>query len=485
MTSRVLSRIAILTALCAATPTVTESAGAQDNSDHSTEFVPTFSFHAVLDPEPLDPTDLDHVTSLRQVQGFQGDAAFVADLYSNPQKYGALRSDRLDEFGNVLLVPEEVDDAEQRAIVEHYASAVQDWAIAFFGDSYAGIYADGLSLVVQCAQCDPDSSEIQATVERDLPSQVAASVTLRSVQFSLGYLMDVQKRASEALLESNIVYNGTGLDVGANQSVAYVLSPYVPAAEELSSSLTAEVSSPYPALRIDADDELVEDYVNKNDYYGSGLIVGGTSIGRNTTAHTCSSALLTYNQWGNFLLTAGHCTINPNGTEPWYQGLNYIGPVTARYQQYAYDVAAIHTDSSGRPVTGRFHINAGQYAEPVQQVIGWDADVVNVHVVCTTGAITTGMDGFSNNSTRCGTLQDRNFQTAGTGLDGQPYAPLWRRATAQVAGGDSGALIYRVVPGTGARQAHGIVRGGGSGITTYSHLPYTLNVLSLNVFFQP
>jgi hypothetical protein len=160
--------------------------------------------------------------------------------------------------------------------------------------------------------------------------------------------------------------------------------------------------------------------VTKDDVLGYNLVEGGQIInsagGEAKGIGPSSSGFAVQNGYGPFILTAGHAVGSSpacNGVgDTWYQG-NVIAPApqvvlgiaSACEIGGAYDVGAISTYGYRNNYQG-VHWTQSDYVHPVTFNVGTNNLIGQT--VCNTGYVTTGVNGNSNLTARCGIVWNLN-----------------------------------------------------------------------------
>lgn len=376
--------------------------------------------------EQVTEADLDHEIELRRHYGLTTDREWIRAMHGDPDRFAAVRS-RTDMFGSLLLADEEVAAAVERAEVEYRGHEADLWAKRELGESYAGSFVEGTSVVVQCASCDPEMTrhDIDAA---ELDEALVGRVEVRPVKYTLRELDDREARVAKYLQKHRIPSNGTTVDVVRN-SVQLRVGPSSAAAIARELRNIERVAGG-PLEVVHDDDDSSED-LNKDQPIAFLLVEGGQAIGASLGAADCTSGFAVQNGFGPFILTAGHCVAL---NQTWFQGGAPLGVVAARQNSGSFDAAAI-TTANVRNNWGRIHINANDWAAPV--TFGVSTHALINQTVCQTGFVTTGMDGFSNPSVRCGVVSSLTFRPTGGTFDAAFGLASYQRAP-----GDSGAAVY-------------------------------------------
>jgi len=203
--------------------------------------------------------------------------------------------------------------------------------------------------------------------------------------------------------------------------------------------------------------------VNKSDYFVYDIVEGGQAILKNPsdfTDYDCTSGFGVYsNQYGPFILTAGHCfdTLNQSVHQGnalccnLYNGLAKMGQVTSFSVGSYFDAALISTYGYGRSAQGHFHYKSNQNYEAAAYVPS-NFDSMVGQAVCQTGRRWTGDSGDTHATSRCGTVNTVTYNADSLG----PH--YWKSNDMRGGGGDSGAAtVWGTLAGW---AAFGIIRGG-------------------------
>jgi hypothetical protein len=190
------------------------AADAQSTSPVSEADRELYALVDVTEPEPLNTARLRHIQGLRSQLGLRSDAPFVRRLYSNPARFGAMRSEKM-LWGYMLVTPDELPTLGVRSALEWQTQATGPIR-ELLGASEAGVFLEQNQLVVQCARCDVAGVRAQIT-QLDLPSPLRESILVRKVRYSSDELADFQRRIADALHAADLDALGTGTNVMANR----------------------------------------------------------------------------------------------------------------------------------------------------------------------------------------------------------------------------------------------------------------------------
>lgn len=375
--------------------------------------------------EPLTDADLDHEIELRRQYGLSTDRELVRALHDNPNRFAAVRS-HTDMFANLLLADGEVAAAVERAEVEYRGSEADLWAQRALGDRYAGSFVEGAGIVLQCAGCDEQAvrDDVDAA---GLHEVLRGRVAVRSVRYTRRELDDREAVVAAYLQAHGIPSNGTTTDIVRNSVRLFVGPSSAAAIDRELENIERVAGGPIEIVRDSGDASLD---VNKNEPIAFLLIEGGQAIGTSPGGAECTSGFAVQNGFGPFILTAGHCvTIN----QTWFQGGAQLGVAAARQDGGSFDAGAI-TTFNVRNNWGRIHVDANDWSHPITFGVSTQ-DLIN-QTVCTSGFVTTGMDGFGNPATRCGVVSSLSYRPPGS------YDATFGVASYRRNHGDSGAGVY-------------------------------------------
>lgn len=437
--------VGITVAVSAVALLASGGAGAQDVQ--SSEASRYLNAVPVLQSETLRPEELGHIVDLRAAYGLNADEKFVTDLYQDPTRFGAERS-ALYLLGNILFTPAERDHAYKRAAAEWVGDKVDQ--LAFDSVSgYAGtvVNADA-SITLLCSSCDVNETQERLRTLLDVTEPY--ELRIEPVANSNEDLHALAERTT-AMLDEQGILNSGAIDIATNSVIIHLPDSAADLADSLGDHITVRLGF-----------EEVSPDISKNQALGFALVQGGQYITGAGTALTSGFAV--QSGFGPFILTAGHYSYpsicaSPNST--WSQGGAVLGLMTGACQYGGNRDGALITTAGYRNNWGRVHWTFSDDAHPV--TFGVTTHNLVNQTVCQTGATTTGMDGNSNFSARCGLVSSMASRSPCGGA-----SPAWLFALGAAsylrAPGDSGAgVIWPTGYGFGAAGTHSCVGFGGTG----------------------
>jgi hypothetical protein len=375
--------------------------------------------------EPLSDADLDHEIELRRQYGLSTDRERVRALHGDPRQFAAVRS-HTDMFGSLLLGQDEVAAAVERAEVEYHGSEADLWAQRTLGDRYAGSFVEGTHIVLQCAGCDPHA--LRSDVDgAGLHEVLRGRVMVRPVTYSGRELDEREARVAAYLQAHGIPSNGTTTDIVHN-TVRLFVGPASEAAIDRELENIQRVAGGPLEIEHGAGDTSRD--LDKDDAIAFLLVEGGQVIGKTPAGQDCTSGFAVQNGFGPFIMTAGHCG---GVNQAWFQGGAQLGVAAATQDSGSFDAALI-TTFNFRNNWGRIHVDSTDWSHPV--TFGVSTQSLINQTVCTSGFVTTGLDGLANPSTRCGVVSSLTFRPSG------PYDAAFGVANYRRNHGDSGAGVY-------------------------------------------
>lgn len=379
----------------------------------------------VTEGRALADAELEHELELRAAYGLSTEREHVVALHRSPARFRAQRS-RDGMFAALLLAEDELPLAVERAEVEYHGEAGEAWARDALGPAFAGAFVLGRRLVIQCAGCEPRALEA-ALADAELPTPLRGRIEVRAVEHSLDALTAAETRLAAFLAAERLPHNGTTVDVVGDRVELRVTTAQAPGVERRRDELVGVAGVPLVVVHDRGDGQLD---LNKNQALGYALVEGGQAIGTSPGSAACTSGFAVQSGFGPFILTAGHCT---GLDQPWYQGGALLGYARATQNSGSFDAALITTYNI-RNNWGRVHVSTFDDAHPV--TFGVTTHGLLNQTVCQTGFVTTGMDGLSAPSTRCGVVTSLTYRPAGA------YNATFGRATYVRNHGDSGAAVY-------------------------------------------
>lgn len=238
------------------------------------------------------------------------------------------------------------------------------------------------------------------------------------------------------------------------------------------SAARGELASSLVEVRSEAggqDDQVRGDRNNVHAPRRAGLVLRGVG-----GATPCTSAFAVSNPfYGRFLITAAHCyPINSMIT----QGGDQVGPVVNRVNAGNTDASVISTSTAGVAVEARLYLSpVDTYRQVAGGSIGRDSDAAGDRA-CMSGAVNNGDSQLLN----CGIVQETYYRPDPDFTSTENPCYCFRRASYQRDGGDSGAPVYASV--FGLTFGLGVHKGGNGTSSWYTHLPYALSNLNVQMF---